>query len=145
MTYRPGAFRLLHDAPAHRLTDRRLPVSAVCDVDAAAAERAVLSADLPAAPDLVQDVLRTRVPRETPSSRLSGLVVDAIVMDRSLGRVEQVADRFGFTVRRLQRLFADHVGVSPKWVLAAIGMTPAEYVRRSHASGSSRSEIELMQ
>ncbi|MGH8776520.1 MAG: helix-turn-helix domain-containing protein [Jiangellaceae bacterium] len=40
-----------------------------------------------------------------------------MVADRSLGRVGQVAARFDLPVWRLQRLFAEHVGVTPKWVL----------------------------
>jgi AraC-like DNA-binding protein len=32
-------------------------------------------------------------------------------------RVDQLADGLGLSVRRLQRLFAEYVGVTPKWVL----------------------------
>lgn len=49
VTYRPGAFRLLHDEPARSLTDRELPISAVDDVDVAALERTVRPLDVPAA------------------------------------------------------------------------------------------------
>ncbi len=171
VTFRPGAFRLLHNAPARFLTDRELPVSAVYDVNVAALEQAVLPVDVPTALDRVQEVLRTRVPPPDARAALCGGIVDTVVADRSLGRVEQVAARFDLPVWRLQRLFAEHVGVTPKWVLmrarlhdatdavadhtqpdwarlaaelgycdqahlirafkAAIGMTPAEYVRRS--------------
>ena len=37
--------------------------------------------------------------------------------DPSIGRVDQVTERFGLTARTLQRLFQRYVGVSPKWVL----------------------------
>ena len=171
VTYRPGAFRLLHDAPARCLTDRELAVPEVYDVDVAALEQAVLPVDVPTALDRVEEVLRTCVPPPDARAALAGEIVDAVVADRSLGRVEHVAARFDLPVWRLQRLFAEHVGVTPKWVLmrarlhdatdavadetqpdwarlaaelgycdqahlirafkAAIGMTPAEYVRRS--------------
>ena len=45
------------------------------------------------------------------------MIVERIIADRSLLRVDQVAAEFDIGVRRLQRLFADHVGVSPKWVI----------------------------
>jgi AraC-like DNA-binding protein len=45
-------------------------------------------------------------------------VVGAMVEDRELVRVDQVAALGGLSVRSLQRLFAGYVGVSPKAVLA---------------------------
>ncbi len=117
VTFRAGAFRLLHDAPAHSLTDRELAVSAVYDVDVAGLEHEVLPAEVPAALERVQEVLRSRVPPPDPQATLAGRIVDAVVADRSLGRVEQLAARFDLPVRRLQRLFAAYIGVTPKWVL----------------------------
>ncbi len=32
-------------------------------------------------------------------------------------RVETVAEQFGLGIRKLQRLFLNYVGVSPKWVI----------------------------
>jgi len=170
VTFRPGAFRLLHDVPARTLTDRQVPITAVYDVDVAELEAAVLPVDVPTALTRVEQLLRARVPPLSAPAELAGRIVDTIVADRSLGRVEQVAGRFDLPVWRLQRLFAEHVGVTPKWVLmrarlhdatdavaedrpdwaglaadlgycdqahlirafsTGIGMTPAEYLRRS--------------
>ena len=117
VTFRSAAFRLVHDAPARSLTDRELPVPAVYDVDVAALEQAVLPVEVPTALDRLEEVLRTRVPPPQAQAALAGEIVDAMVADRSLGRVEQVAARFDLPVRRLQRLFAEYVGVTPKWVL----------------------------
>ncbi len=117
VTYRPGAFRLLHGAPARSLADRELPVSAVYAVGESVLERDLLPRDLPVALDGLRAVLRTRVPPPDPRATLVGTVVDAVVADRSLGRVEDVARRFDLPVWRLQRLFAEYVGVTPKWVL----------------------------
>lgn len=122
VTYRPGAFRLLHDAPAHRLTDGQLPVGAVYSclsdaADLAALERTVADGDVTTALGHVGRLLRTRVPAPDARVGLVGELVDAIVGDRSLRRVEDVAARAALPVWRLQRLFAEHVGVPPKWVL----------------------------
>ena len=117
VTFRPGAFRLLHDAPVRSLTGRELPIPAVYDVDVADLEQVVLPVAVPAAVRCLQEVLRTRVPPPDPRAELAGTVVDAIVDDRSMSRVEEVAARFDLPVWRLQRLFAEYVGVTPKWVL----------------------------
>lgn len=45
-----------------------------------------------------------------------------MLADRSLLRVEEVADRHGLSRRALERLFARYVGVGPKWVLARYRM-----------------------
>ena len=44
-------------------------------------------------------------------------LVSRITADPSLRRVDQLAAASGMTARSLQRLFADYVGVSPKWVM----------------------------
>ena len=41
-----------------------------------------------------------------------------IASDRSITRVAHLLPAGGGTVRRLQRLFKQYVGVSPKWVIA---------------------------
>jgi len=44
-------------------------------------------------------------------------MVERITAEPSMFRVDQVAADLGLPVRRLQRLFAEYVGASPKWVL----------------------------
>jgi AraC-like DNA-binding protein len=50
-------------------------------------------------------------------ARLVDAIVAAVESDRDLRRVEQLADRFGLGVRRLQRLVAGHIGFGPKWLI----------------------------
>jgi AraC-like DNA-binding protein len=52
-----------------------------------------------------------------PYLHLQGLL-DAMVRDRGLVRVDQVAELAALSVRSLQRLFTTYVGVTPKSVLA---------------------------
>jgi AraC-like DNA-binding protein len=44
-------------------------------------------------------------------------VVDHIERDRSIVRVDDLAARLATSTRGLQRLFNDHVGLGPKWVI----------------------------
>lgn len=44
-------------------------------------------------------------------------LVDLVRRDRAMRRVDRLAAAGGLSVRSLQRLFADYVGVSPKWVV----------------------------
>ncbi|TKJ23440.1 helix-turn-helix domain-containing protein [Blastococcus sp. CCUG 61487] len=115
--FRPGGFTALTGTLPGRDTVEplgdRLGISAARlladvlapedDEDRAAALDAALAPLAVAPPDAYLDLL--------------GLV-GAMISDRELVRVDQVAALGGLSVRSLQRLFAGYVGVSPKAVLA---------------------------
>lgn len=61
--------------------------------------------------------LRARSPEPDPSAEKAMALVDLIRTDRSVLRVDDFAGRAGLPTRRLQRLFLEYVGVSPKWVI----------------------------
>ncbi|WP_433059146.1 helix-turn-helix domain-containing protein [Dactylosporangium sp. CS-033363] len=114
VAFRPGVFRRYLGAAMDTVTDRSLPASAIFPdlapyrVDAleplllAETVDAYLSSHLPP-PDAVSD-------------EVAGWV-EAIAESSDLRRVDQLTARFGVRERQLQRLFAEYVGVSPKWVL----------------------------
>ena len=58
-------------------------------------------------------------------------MVARISADTSLRRVGDLAAALGLPVRRLQRLFTDYVGVSPKWVMRRARLQEAA-VRAEH-------------
>ncbi len=57
-----------------------------------------------------------RPERDRMAEQVAALV-SRITADPGLRRVDQLAASSGMTARSLQRLFADYVGVSPKWVM----------------------------
>ena len=60
-------------------------------------------------------------------------VVDHLADDRTITRVDELAQRLETNPRRLQRLFADHVGVGPKWVINRLRVhEAAERAGRGH-------------
>ena len=56
-------------------------------------------------------------PERDPLAEQVADLVSQITADPGLRRVDQLAAASGMTARSLQRLFADYVGVSPKWVM----------------------------
>lgn len=106
VAFRPGAFRPFLGAPVQSLTDRTVPAATVF-------------AHLPDHADLdgVEDALRRALPDPDPKARHAVEVVDRIVTDPLITRVDVLAREVGGSVRQLQRLFAEHVGVGPKWVI----------------------------
>jgi AraC-like DNA-binding protein len=57
------------------------------------------------------------LPERDPVAEQAADLVARITADPALRRVDELSSASGLTVRSLQRLFADYVGVSPKWVM----------------------------
>ena len=57
------------------------------------------------------------LPQRDPLAEHVAALVSRITDDPGLRRVDQLSAEAGMTARSLQRLFADYVGVSPKWVM----------------------------
>jgi AraC-like DNA-binding protein len=118
--FHPGGFRPFWRGPVSELADRVVPLEVAFGPEGAAYEREVLdlAGDEKAQVACAEAFLLRRLPPVDPQVARVRELVAAIERDRSLIRVEDVADRAGLGVRALQRRFADYVGVSPKWVLA---------------------------
>jgi len=116
--FRPAGFSPFSDRPLDALTDRELDLAEVIGPDAA-----VLATDVDAAPDedamvaVVDRFWADRVPAHRLQSENVTELVDKVIADPLLNRVDDLAAIAGCTVRQLQRLFAEHVGISPKWVI----------------------------
>jgi AraC-like DNA-binding protein len=101
----PGTFRRFLDGPVSALTDRTVPAATVFGPDLPTAGR-----------DAVDAFLTARVPADPAGDEVAAWVRRASTIP-DLCRVDDLAGLCGVGVRRLQRLFAEHVGVSPKWLL----------------------------
>lgn len=116
--FKPGAFYPLLKAPIATLTDRTIPIQSVFGDEAIALERAILAQENATAMTALADAfLQPRLPTLDETSLLVNQVVERIIVDRTITRVETVAELFALPKRTLQRLFQYYVGVSPKWVI----------------------------
>jgi AraC-like DNA-binding protein len=145
--FRAGCFRPFWQAPISQLTDRVVPAARLfgprvektrqaimgCagDDDGAAGsddgaagsdDGAAGSEDGAAGSDermvgYAEALLCSVRPEQDPLAEQAAGLVACITDDPGLRRVGQLSASSGLTVRTLQRLFADYVGVSPKWVM----------------------------
>ncbi|NRQ39470.1 AraC family transcriptional regulator [Nonomuraea sp. NN258] len=114
----PGGFRPFLGASVSSITDRFLPLDAVFGTAAHDLAAAVLAADDVSAVSIMDDFLSARAPaRPLPAAELAATVVGRIAAEPRVTRVDVLAGEVGLTVRQLQRLFAEYVGVGPKWVI----------------------------
>lgn len=117
-TFRPAGFRALLGRPVSALTDRVVPGSDVFGSAAIEfAARITNAADIAERNLIAEDFVRARVADRPPALALVNEMVDEIMNDRECLRVDDLVLRFGMGKRVLQKLFREHVGVGPKWVI----------------------------
>lgn len=107
VAFRPAGFRPFLSAPVATITDRT--------IDA----REVFHGDPPDPVDVptVEDFLRAQRPEPDAKAEWADAIVARIAADPRVTRVGDLAHDLGMSVRSLQRLFAEYVGVGPKWVI----------------------------
>lgn len=121
----PGALRAFWSRPAAELTDRKI---AVREVFSAAASEWVAAAALPLAQMAAR--LDALIARDVPAQvddRLREVqrIHDEVAADHAILQVEALAARHRRSVRSLQALFREYVGVSPKWLIMRYRMHEA--------------------
>ncbi|HVW43033.1 MAG TPA: helix-turn-helix domain-containing protein [Amycolatopsis sp.] len=106
VAFRPGCFRPWLGRSVSTITDR--------SVDA----REIFGA-VPTEPDhaAVERFLRARLPAPDAPAFEAAEMVSTIAGTPELTRADAVARLGGMSVRQLQRLFAEYVGIGPKWVI----------------------------
>jgi AraC-like DNA-binding protein len=119
--FRPGAFRSFLDAPVAAITDRFLDIADVFGVPGDELGRRLLADPEPAA--MVAGF--ERFLRGRPTSTGAGdrgadeaaRILAEVTDIAGLTRVDALARHAGVSMRALQRLFHEYVGVSPKWLI----------------------------
>jgi AraC-like DNA-binding protein len=120
--FRPGGFRPFWRRPVSELTGRHLPLPAGPPPAGTAPAAPFAAGPVCAGTDAqrcrrLDDLLTAWQPAPDPATAEVTALVEEIRADRSVLRVDDFARRHGASTRRLQRLFLDHVGVGPKWVI----------------------------
>jgi AraC-like DNA-binding protein len=119
---RPGGLGPFLRTSAECYNDRSVPLAEAMDVDAErlaaeiAATAAVADKAARLAAELVAQLKKAPAERVTAATEVTA-VARLAETDRTLRRVDELAAAAGVGVRTLQRLFREHAGVSPTWVL----------------------------
>ena len=115
-----GGFRPFWQAPISQLTDRVVPAARLFGPRAEKTRQAIIGdfdVDDGVMIGYAEALLHSVLPEPDPLAGQAAALVSRITDDPGLRRVDQLSASSGLTVRTLQRLFADYVGVSPKWVM----------------------------
>ena len=115
--FRPGAFRGVLGRAVAGIANARIASAELFGADALRLD-VVLACEHDAdAADLAAAFLRQRLPPADAPALLAGRIVDSIAADLELHSADELARRCDMSLRALQRLFNEHVGVGPKWVI----------------------------
>lgn len=143
--FRPGGFYPFWRHSAAQLTGRTVPGAELFG-DAGRALDGLLSASSSDTERVavMERLLLSLEPQRDESAELAGQIVRAAADERSLLHVEELAARFGMSVRTLQRLLSRYIGVSPKWVLQRFRLhEAAERIRHESAPDWAALSLEL--
>jgi AraC-like DNA-binding protein len=116
--FKPGGFYPFIQQAVSGLTNNPMTVQDVFDVEAHTMENAILSQEEETRMvELAEGLIRPKLPERDELVTLINTMIDRIIEDREITRVDQVAQCFNINKRKLQRIFDQYVGVSPKWVI----------------------------
>ena len=130
--FRPGGFRALLSTGVSTLTDRVLPAEQVFGTSVLElADCLSRCADAETMAEAAGRFLGSLELSRDASAQLSAKLVELIFKDPTILTVEPLAEKAGMSVRSLQRLFKEYVGVPPKWVIRRYRLH--ELVERLHS------------
>jgi AraC-like DNA-binding protein len=121
--FRPGGFHPLLGRPLSAIADDRAPATAWLADRRTGDALAALATDLAAGRDAdevagaVDAVLAAVLPTERQPCEDTITIAERVAAEPGLSSVEALAAAVGWSVRQVQRRFAEHVGLSPKAVI----------------------------
>ncbi len=136
--FRPGGFRPFFSKPIFLLNDGVVPARRVFGqaADEACAQVMSGAAGDAAMVEAAAALLRGARPATDPVAEQVAELAALITRDQGLYRVAQLAEVSGLPARRLQRMFAEYVGVSPKWVMRRARLHEAALRAEADGAGS---------
>lgn len=116
--FQPGGFYPFIKSPISMLTDQALSIESVFGTDAIGYEQQLKSETEPAGMiALTESLFLQQLPAQDEAITVINQMIASILEDRDLTRVEQLCGLFHINKRKLQRMFNQYVGISPKWVI----------------------------
>ena len=117
--FHPGGFRPLLGRSVAAISGTVVPAGDLFAVDdRPVAERILGTDEVPAMVAAMEEYLLDLGPAPDPLVAEVRALVRKAEQDRTLTRAEDLAAHASTSLRSLQRLFTDYVGIGPKWVIA---------------------------
>jgi AraC-like DNA-binding protein len=116
--FHPGGFRPLLRRSVGSISGSVVPAAELLYADDGPAAARILAArDTPVMMDALESYLAALDPEPDPVVEEVRALVQQAESDRTVTRAEQLAARASRSLRSLQRMFSEYVGIGPKWVI----------------------------
>jgi AraC-like DNA-binding protein len=116
--FHPGGFRPFLKRGVGTISGRVVPAGELFEIDdRPVAERILDTGDVSVMVEALESYLTSLHPELDPVVDEVRALVEQAETDRGLTRAEDLAARGTMSLRSLQRLFTDYVGIGPKWVI----------------------------
>lgn len=114
-----GGLGAFHAAPAETLTDRKVPLDAVIDIDSAdLVRRLAAESDIATRATILEAALAASVrPSRVNQARSVAQMAKLAETDRTMRTLADLTAATSVNPRTLQRMFREYAGVSPVWML----------------------------
>jgi AraC-like DNA-binding protein len=117
--FHAGGFRPLLRRGVGSIAGAVLPAGELFDVDDRPFARRILDAEeVTVMVEALESYLQCVEPEPDPVADEVRALVEVAESDHRLTRAEDLASRASMSLRSLQRLFTEYVGIGPKWVVA---------------------------
>lgn len=114
----PGGFYPFYKSPISSFADDTIALDSVFDVDTRELEESILAPEnKEQMVERAENFIRNNLPEEDERVQFVNTIIDSIIENKKLIKVDELAEQFNITKRTLQRMFKRYVGVSPKWVI----------------------------
>jgi AraC-like DNA-binding protein len=124
--FRPGCFRPFLGRPVSTIADRSVPLEGIFGSVAGTITESVQKAT---GDDeivrLMDGLLSANARQLPPAAGQAAKVVESIADDPGITKVSDLVTLSGLGARSLQRLFAEHVGTTPKWAIRVCRLNDA--------------------
>jgi AraC-like DNA-binding protein len=118
VAFHPGGFRPFLGRGVGTIAEAVVPAGELLGVDDRPTAAQILeNEDVPAMVTALESYLSALAPEPDPVVEQVRELVAVAESEREMTRAEQLAERASMSLRSLQRLFTDYVGVGPKWVI----------------------------
>lgn len=116
--FRPGGFYPFFRSSVSTITDGVLAFEKIFDEDVSQLEKDILSPDTNTkSVERAECFLKNNLPEKDERVEQINDIIDTIMANKCLIKVEQLVEQVEISKRSLQRLFKWYVGISPEWVI----------------------------
>ncbi|MFA6540258.1 MAG: helix-turn-helix domain-containing protein [Bacteroidota bacterium] len=116
--FHPGGFYPFLGKSVSTLTNEQRSLTEIFGREGTALHRQIFSSVSPAEKAAsAEKFLGKHLPRQDETIGIIGAVVEKIISDRRILKVDDLVEHFQISKRTLQRIFSDYVGINPKWMI----------------------------